>query len=102
MASNIPLGTYVTDGVRTGPLYTGQLPQGFIADNNGVITSSSHDNYGPGVLLSAQQTWNITPAQPNPPLTTLDNLVAKTGAGGVAGAGNLNLLGDTRVTRLQS
>lgn len=102
MASNIPLGTYVTDGVRTGPFYTGQLPQGFVSDNNGVITSSSHNTYGPAVLLSAQNTWNITPSAPGGGKTTVDNLVGQTVAGGVAGAGNLTLLGDNSVTSLRS
>lgn len=101
MASNIPLGTYVTDGVRTGPFYTGQLPQGFVADVNGVITSSSHDEYGPGILLSSQNTWNITPAAPTAVgFTPLNNLVGLTGVGAVAGPRDLTLLGDNSVTYL--
>lgn len=101
MASNIPLGTYVSDGVRTGPLYNGQLPQGFVSDNNGVITSSSGDIYGPGILLSSQNTWNITPAEPNgvAGFTTLNNLVAATA---VPVARDLPLLGDNSVTYLNN
>lgn len=100
MSINIPLGTYVSDGVRTGPFYTGQLPQGFVADANGLITSSSHDNYGPGVLLSTQHTYNITPAEPHAGFTTLNNLVASTPAAQVPGARDLILLGDNSVTFL--
>lgn len=101
MASNIPLGTYVSDGVRTGPFYSGQLPQGFVADINGVITSSSHDEHGPGILLSSQNTWKITPAAPaGVGVTTLNNLVGTTGIGAVVGARDLILLGDNSVTYL--
>ncbi len=102
MASNIPLGTYVTDGVRTGPFYTGQLPQGFVADANGVITSSSHDEYGPGILLSPQSTWSITPAAPAAGFDTLNNLVAVTPAAAVTQARDLILLGDNSVTYLNN
>lgn len=103
MASNIPLGTYVSDGVRTGPLYTGQLPQGFVSDANGVITSSSHDNFGPAVLLSSQSTWNITPAEaPGAGFTKLDNLVGLTGVGAITSARDLILRGDNKVTFLNN
>lgn len=100
MSINIPLGTYVSDGVRTGPFYTGQLPQGFVADANGLITSSSHDNYGPGVLLSTQHTYNITPAAPHAGFTIFNNLVADTPAAAVTEARDLILLGDNSVTFL--
>lgn len=100
MSINIPLGTYVSDGVRTGPFYTGQLPQGLVADANGLITSSSHNNYGPGVLLSTQHTYNIKPAAPGLGFTRFNNLVADTPAAEVTGARDLTLLGDNSVTYL--
>lgn len=98
MSTNLPLGTYVTDGVRTGPFYSGQLPDGFVADNNGVIVSGSHSQYGPGILLSPQNTYTITPAQPGAGFDTLNNLVALTDDGAVPGPGNLFLTGDNSVT----
>lgn len=98
MSTNLPLGTYVTDGVRTGPFYSGQLPSGFVADNNGVIVSGSHSQYGPGILLSPQNTYTITPAAPAAGFTVLNNLVALTADGAVSAAGDLFLTGDNSVT----
>lgn len=92
-SGNIPLGTYVSDGVRTGPFYTGQLPSNFIADANGVLTSSSHSTYGPGVLCSPQNTYAMIPYP-----TSAVNVVAQTVNGQIAGAGNLTLTGNAAAT----
>src|ERR1700743_2533129 len=100
MSTNLPLGTYVTDGVRSGPFYSGQLPNNFVADNNGIITSGSHSQYGHGILFSSQNTYRITPAPFNPAggFTSLNNLVAQTADGSVPAATNLTLRGDNSVT----
>lgn len=98
-STNIPLGTYVQDGVRSGPFYTGQL-SGFVADTNGVLTSSSHDTYGPGVLFSPMATYDIVPFQFNPAggFTSLNNVVAVKNNAAVPAAGYLPLRADGYVT----
>jgi hypothetical protein len=99
MTSNIPLGTYFQDGVRTGPIFTNQLPASLTANINGVITSNDYSTYGPGALLSTQNTYNITPAIPNPVgFTQSTNIVAQTAIGAVPGAMYLTLLGDNSAT----
>lgn len=99
MSINVPLGTYVSDGLRSGPFYSGQLPHGFVANNDGIITSGSHSQYGPGVLYSPQNTYNITPASPQGAGVDIENnLVAKTAVGAVPGAMDLTLRGDNSVT----
>lgn len=100
MSTNIPLGSYLADGVRTGPFYSGQISNNVVANNDGVITSGSHSQYGPGILLSSQNTYRITPAPFNPVggFTSLTNLVATTVSGAVPAAGNLTLRGDNSVT----
>jgi hypothetical protein len=101
MSTNIPLGTYVSDGVRTGPLYTGAVPSSLIPFNpNMNLSYSSYSDYGPGIQLSTQATWNITPNAPNTAggFTVLNNLVAPTLAASITGAGNLTLRGDNNVT----
>lgn len=96
MASNIPLGTFLEDGVRTGPLYSGQVPSTLLPFNPTLdLSYSSNSSYGPGILLSAQNTWNITP-QP----TGNANVVARTNA--IADINNLVLLGDNVATKLIS
>lgn len=101
MPTNIPLGTYVSDGVRTGPLYSGAVPSSLIPFNpNMNLSYSSYSDYGPGIQLSTQATWNITPNAPNTVggFTVLNNLVAPTPAASITGAGNLTLRGDNKVT----
>jgi hypothetical protein len=101
MPTNIPLGTYVSDGVRTGPLYSGAVPSSLIPFNpNMNLSYSSYSEYGPGIQLSTQATWNITPNAPNTAggFTILNNLVAPTLAASITGAGNLTLRGDNNVT----
>ena len=105
MSTNIPLGTYVSDGVRTGPLYTGAVPSSLIPFNpNMNLSYSSYSDYGPGIQISTQATWNITPNSPNTAggFTVLNNLVAPTLAASITGAGNLTLRGDNNVTLLVS
>src|ERR1700761_4099693 len=101
MALNISLGTYVSDGLRTGPIFTGQLPTGLVADNNGVLVSGNYLKYGPGVLISTQNTYNITPSPPAtgiPGFSILNNVVADTPAADVTGPGYLPLRGDSNST----
>ena len=101
MATNIPLGTYVQDGVRTGPFYTGQLTPNFVDPaGNGIVTSSSHNVYGPGVLLSPQVTYNIMPFAPGGAQTVLNNIVATQAVGTIVGAGNLPIYADGQVTTM--
>ena len=99
--TNISLGTYVQDGVRSGPIYGSNV----ITNNSGIVISNSYDNYGPGVLFSAQNTWNIVPNQFNPGAggySSLNNVVALTLAANLPAAGNLTLRGDNYVTFLNN
>lgn len=99
MATNLPLGTYVQDGVRSGPLYTGQVPSSLLPFNTTeVLSYSSYTSYGPGVLYSPQYTWNITPNVPATGYTTLNNLVAVTAAANFTQPGYLTLRADNNVT----
>lgn len=96
MAANIPLGTFQQDGVRTGPLYSGQIPSNLLPFNPSLdLSYSAYSSYGPGILLSAQNTWNITPAQTNDA-----NIIATTNA--IADINNLVLTGDNVATKLIS
>jgi hypothetical protein len=75
MSVNIPLGTYVQDGIRVGPSYSG------------------YNKYGPGLLCSPQTTWRIVPYP-----STDGNICTATS---VTGASYLTLgLGDTNATTL--
>ncbi len=99
MASNVPLGTFFEDGVRAGPYYSGAIPNGTGADSllpfnsTEVLSYSSYSAYGPGILLSSQNTWNITPAT-----TSNANIVVSTNA--PADFSNLTLAGDNVATKL--
>lgn len=96
MASNIPLGTFLEDGVRTGPLYSGQVPSNLLPFNPTLdLSYSSYSSWGPGILCSTQNTWNITPAP-----TGNANVVARTNA--IADINNLVLTGDNVATKLIS
>lgn len=96
MASNIPLGTFLEDGVRTGPLYSGQVPSTLLPFNPTLdLSYSSYSSYGPGALLSTQNTWNITPEP-----TGNANVVARTNA--IADINHLVLTGDNVATKLIS
>jgi hypothetical protein len=96
MASNIPLGTFLEDGVRTGPLYSGQIPASLLPFNPTLdLSYSSYSAYGPAVLLSTQNTWNITPAP-----TGIANVVARTNA--IANINSMILTGDNSATKLIS
>lgn len=96
MASNIPLGTFLEDGVRTGPLYSGQIPASLLPFNPTLdLTYSSYSAYGPATLLSTQNTWNITPAP-----TGIANVVARTNA--IANINSMVLTGDNSATKLIS
>lgn len=85
MAANISTGTYISDGLRTGPEFN----------------TSAYTNNGRGVLLSTQNSYNIYTSAPNPVggFTVENNVVATTGGGGV-NAGPLVLRGDNYVTFL--
>lgn len=99
-SSNISLGTYVQDGVRSGPIYGNRI----VNNNSGIVFSNSHDAYGYGVLFSAQNTWNIVPAAFNPDggFTSLNNVVGPTNAVNITEATNLALRADNRVTFLRN
>lgn len=100
MALNIPLGTYFEDGVRSGPIYSSRISAGLVADINGVITSSDYSTYGPAILLSPQNTYNITPSPPGTGAgnSILNNIVATTGDNAVPAATYLTLRGDNAST----
>lgn len=96
MATNIPLGSFMEDGIRTGPLYSGQVPSTLIPFNPTMdLSYTSYSNSGPGVLLSTQNTWNITPAP-----TGNANIVARTNA--IADINHMVLTGDNVATKLIS
>ncbi len=95
MAGNISFGTYVTDGLRSGPLYSGPVPLQYTPANPQLkLTYSSYQQYGPGVLYSPISTYNITP-QPG----AVDNVVATTANGAVPAATYLQIRGDNIATR---
>ena len=102
MATNLPLGTYVQDGLRSGPLYTGQVPASLLSFNpTEVLSYSSYNTYGPGVLYSPQYTWNILPnVTTGTGFTALNNLVGPTAAADFTQAGPLKLRQDGAVTKL--
>lgn len=100
--AKISLGTHFSDGLRTGPIYTAQLSAAGangVTPVNGIITSNNYSAYGPGVLHSVQNSYNIkaTPASTIGGFTGLNNIVA---AIGNIGAGNLTLRGDNVATFL--
>jgi len=90
MSTNLPLGTYVQDGVRSGPYYKG-------APSTIVSPTQQYAVYGPGILYSSLNTYSIVPATPPGGFSKLDNIAA---AQQVAAAGDLTLLGDNSVTKL--
>lgn len=100
MATNLPLGTYVQDGLRSGPFYTGQVPASLLTFNpTEVLSYSSYNTYGPGVLYSPQNTWNIIPnITTGAGFTILNNLVANTVQADLTAAAYLTLRGDNNVT----
>lgn len=87
--ANLPKGTYVQDGVRTGPYYTRQIA---LKPVNGILVSGNHDRYGPAVQLSSYTEWDIVPYN-----STAGNIVA---AAAVAGAGYLTFTRDGQATTL--
>ncbi len=82
--SNISKGTYVHDGIRSGPFPTRQITTQ--PDNNGVLTSGNWDRYGPGILYSPQNTWDIVPYS-----AVVGDIVPVTTPGVPAAAGYLTL-----------
>lgn len=89
VSTNLPKGTYVQDGVRTGPYYTRQIA---LTPLNGVLVSGNHDKYGPAVQLSSNTMWDIVPYN-----STAGNIVAATA---VAGASYLTFTQDGDATNL--
>jgi len=105
--TNLPLGTYVADGLRSGPYYPDRISgipgqtddNGRLLSVTGQIYSTTHNTYGPGMLYSPIQTYDITPLQPNPVgFSVTTNVVAATPAASITGAGNLALVADEYVT----
>lgn len=96
MATNIPLGTYVTDGVRTGPIYTGPIPKSLYPLNttSESLSYSSYGRWGQGIMLSPITTWSLTPYP-----STNGNVVATTADGAVPAAAYLTLRGDNAATK---
>lgn len=88
LPTNIPLGTYFTDGLRAGPAYS-ELDS-LKSDSNGNLIAGYYDRYGKGVLFSPFNTWNIVPYG-----STVGNIVADAP---VTGAGYLTLTQDTEAT----
>jgi len=112
-------GTYVSDGLRSGPLYTQQIMGStslntgpfpppvplfnqtpYTPNTFGVLTSNDYNQWGPGMLYSPQNSYNITPAPPAAGFTTLNNIVTQIGGVGGYPAGNLTLAGDNSVSYL--
>ncbi len=86
---NISPGTYVTDGVRTGPLYTTQ--QQIRPDGNGVLNATAgRIRSGAGVLLSTINTYTMAPYTSTPGNVTVTNTIT--------GSGNLVLSGTAGTT----
>lgn len=88
LPTNIPLGTYISDGLRTGPAYS-EL-NSLKSDSNGQLVAGYYGRYGKGVLLSPFNTWDIVPYG-----STVGNIVA---TAPVTGAGYLTLTQDTQAT----
>jgi len=99
MSTNTPLGSHFADGVRVGPIYNTQQST-TVADTNGVLVANDYTLYGPGVLLSPQNTYNIFPSPPGTGggNTIFNNLVATTATGAVPGPAYLTLRGDNAST----
>jgi hypothetical protein len=88
--TNIPLGTYVNDGVRSGPKYSNL--NSTATDSNGQLIAGYYDRYGPSVLYTPFNTWDIVPYA-----STAGNIVA---AAIVAAPGYRTLFGDNAATTI--
>jgi len=99
--SGVSLGTYVADGVRSGPQYS-NLFSGQIPNIYNVITSNNYSNYGPGILFSPINTYNIKPAPGllGTAYNNTANVVAVTAAAAVPNGGYLTLTRDNSSTFL--
>lgn len=94
MANNLPLGTHFSDGVRSGPIYSGKIPASLLPFAPATDASyGGYNAYGPGILNSPQNTWSITP-QP----AGIDNLVSSTTVAD-AGGTDFTLAGDNLATK---
>lgn len=82
---NVPKGTAVSDGYRIAPKFS-TLSTTTPNSSGQLYSKSSFNNYGPGMLVSPDITWNFTPYP-----TTLGNLRA---AAAVTGNSWLTLTGD--------
>jgi hypothetical protein len=90
--ANIPKGTAVADGYRIAPTISTLSGTG-VSTSGVLISGSSYNNYGPGMLQTPFNTWNITPYP-----TTVGNIVANNTV--VPGARWLTLAGDGAATTL--
>lgn len=88
--SNIPKGTFFGDGLRAGPSYSSIVSTQ--PDSNGILVANDYNDFGPGILYSPQNTWNIVPYA-----STAGNIVA---AAAVTGAKYLTFTQDTEATTL--
>lgn len=85
---NIPLGTYVRDGLRSGPSYT-SLNSNDLSSNTQLV-SGYYNNNGIGVLYTPYSVWDMVPYA-----TTAGNISA---AAAITAAGNLTLRADGSAT----
>lgn len=69
--TNIALGTHFSDGLRSGPIYG-------LDSSSSIGTGGAFNKYGPGVLHSVQNSYNIkaSPANTAGGFTGLNNIVA--------------------------
>ena len=88
--TNLPKGTYVSDGLRSGPYYTRQVNT--TVSSTGTLVSANRDKWGPAVLYSPLALWSCTPNA-----STAGNIVTATA---VAAAGYLALTQDQAATTL--
>lgn len=88
--SNIPKGTFFGDGLRAGPSYSSITSTQ--ADSNGILIANDYNDFGPGILYSPQNTWNIVPYA-----STAANIVA---SAAVTTAKYLTFTQDTFATTL--
>jgi len=65
--ANLPLGTYVEDGLRSGPFYPDRISgipgqtddNGRLLSVTGQVYSTTHNTYGPGMLFPALRYDNV-------------------------------------------
>lgn len=94
--ARISLGSHASDGLRSGPIYS-QLVNTTSQPNQPFVSYDNFSKYGPGILLSPQNTYIIFPKPPNTPggFNDTNNIVAPIRP---TAAGYLTLRADNWVT----